>query len=206
MVLSVSMKAEYISKIKELEEFSKEAKGVFSIKELETLFNVKSKNTFFNIIKSLEELKIISNFKKGIYITEDFDPLTLSARIDPNSYISLGTVLSKNALIGTMPNKEVSAVRVGRNREYFSAGLKIKHYGINASLNFGFTVKNGIRIADNEKAFIDTLYYSMKGSKFVFNPTSDIDFKRLDSTKICKYLENYKNKRFVTYCKDVING
>ena len=73
-------------------------------------------------------------------------------------------------------------------------------------LYFGFTVKNGIKIADNEKAFIDVIYYQMKGSKFVFNPTSDVDLERIDKKKIMTYLKSYKNKRFVSYLKGIING
>lgn len=195
----------YIKQIKKLEQLSRELKGIYSANELEMIFNTKSKSTFFNIIKSLQGSGIITKFKKGLYITENFDPLLLSARIDPNSYISLETVLSRNAVIGTIPYRQISAVRVGRNRFYATPELRIKHYGINANLFFGFTIQDGIKIADSEKAFIDLLYYKTKGAKFMFNIYSDINYEKLNFKKVFEYLKAYKNKKFVSYCKGIIN-
>ena len=46
----------------------------------------------------------------------------------------------------------------------------------------------------------------MKGNKFVFNPTLDIDLKQLDLKQCNQYLKKYRNKRFVKFCQGVIDG
>lgn len=200
------MKIELIQLYQGFEKLADELGGVFSCAELETLINLSSRASFFRAVKDLQRIGAISKFKRSLYIAKRFNPFLLSARIDPKSYISMDTVLARNGLIGTVPALQVSAVRVGRNRTYVTDKLVIKHFGITSRLYFGFAVVDGIKFADNEKAYIDMLYYQMKGARFAFNPASDVDVSRLDMRKLNSYLRSYRNKRFVTYVRDLANG
>lgn len=206
IVLSVIMKNETLIKAREFSELTKSHGGVFSTSELRTLFNTKSDSSFFSVLKSLEEVGTIKKFARGFYITENFDPLLLCARIIPQSYISMGTILSRNGLIGTIAAKEINAIRVGRTRLYSREDLRIKYFGIKETLFFGFHTVRGIKLADNEKAFIDTISYYLRGHQFVFNPTVDIDLDLLDRRVLLKYLSQYKNQKFVSYVRSLIDG
>ena len=200
------MKKDLYSKIKKIEELAPDMGGVFLTSDLKSIFRNQSPSNFFNLLKSLQNFGVISRFVKGVYIYEIFDSEMLSAKIEPSAYISMGTILSKNGLIGSVPKRLVSAVKVGRNRVYKNAELKIKHFGISEHLYFGFKKENGIKKADNEKAYLDILYYSMKGNKYLFNPTADVDLGQLDMKKCFQYLKKYKNKRFISYCREILNG
>ena len=200
------MKKEVYTKIKKIEELAPEMGGVFLTSDLKSIFRNQSPSNFFNLLKLLQNFGVISRFIKGVYIYEVFDPEMLSAKIEPDAYISMGTVLSKNGLIGSVPERLISAVKVARNRTYKNGELKIKHFGISQHLFFGFKKEGGIKRADNEKAYLDVLYYSMKGNKYLFNPVADVDLGQLDIEKCFRYLKKYKNKRFVSYCREILNG
>lgn len=190
---------------KRIHAVSNELSGVFTISDLQILLNCKNIATLYNRIKRLVKLNELSHFSRGIYITENYSNEVLSSKIDSTAYLSLGTILSQNGLIGTMPLKRITAVKVGRNRKYQNSELIIDHFGIAPHLYFGFTTKAGINYADNEKAFLDTLYYYMKGHKYPFDPLSDVNIDLLDHPKLFEYLSYYKNKKFITFCKKIID-
>ena len=204
------MKDAMFIQLREVEKLAQSMGGVFSTSDLEALFSQASQAsqasrvTLFSVLKSAQAIGVIKRFTKGLYVCENFDPEMLSARICFDAYISMGTILAKEGLIGTVPGLTITAIRTGRNRNYENNGLKIKHFGISQHLYFGFKTYNGIKYADPEKAFIDVLYYQMRGQKYAFNPTSDIDFDRLDKKRCEDYLSKYKNPKFITYCRDVL--
>ncbi len=188
-----------------IQNISTDLNGVFTISDLQVILNTPNTATLHNRIKRLIKFNIITRFSRGLYVAKEYSRDLLSSKLEPDSYISLGTVLAKNGLVGTAPN-QVSGVRVGRNREYKSEELVIKHYGISADLYFGFYVENGIKYADSEKAFLDTLYYHLRGHRYPFDPESDVDLDMLDHKRLEEYLLKYKNPKFVTFCKRILNG
>ena len=198
------MKQDFYNHIEQLNALSLKMQGVFSNSDLQAVFHQQTYSTFFYTLSNLEKHGILRRVKKGIYVTKEFSPLMLSARIDPNAYISMGTVLAQNGLIGTIPGRVLTAVRIGRNRTYRTADLEIRHFGVSRQLHFGFSINHGIKIADNEKAFIDLLYYRMKGAKYSFDELSDVDISLLDIAKCRRYLKAYRNKRFVSFCMEAL--
>ena len=60
-------------------------------------------------------------------------------------------------------------------------------------------------MATKEKAFLDTLYFYQKGTRFYFDIYSDIDISQLDRSIIFKYLKSYKNPKFIKFVKDYFN-
>lgn len=189
-----------------IQKFSKDLNGVFKGSDLHILLQSNNLATLHNRIDRLIRSGVLRRFCKGIYTVDGFSVEVLSGTIDPEAYISLGTVLAKHALIGTVPDRRLIAVRPGRNRRYAREDLTIDHFSISKELYFGFTQQNGIRMADPEKAFIDTLYYHMKGRRFSFNPAVDIDVAHLNARRVKKYLSKYRNGRFVRFCEAVLNG
>lgn len=189
-----------------VQKFSPSLKGVFAFSDLQIALKSENRQTLHNRINRLVKIGLLKRFRNGLYTAGDFSRETLSLRINPNAYFSLGTVLAKNGLVGTMPEKKLYAVKIGRNRCFQSMDLIVEHLGISKELYFGFSEINGAQYADSEKAWIDTLYYHMRGRHFSFNPMTDVDTSLLNKTKINRYLSRYKNKRFVKFCKGLIDG
>jgi len=175
--------------------------GVFFLGDLYRLFNENNSVMLFRRIRDLEEGNIISRFSRGIYITPGFSPETLAARIIEKSYLSLGTILSEELMIGSVPAKTLYAVRIGKNRRYEGPGLIVEYVGIVKSLFFGFRGDRGINRATPEKAFLDTLYFYLHGRCYSFDIYQDIDITRLDRRLIEQWLIKYDNLRFVSFVK-----
>ena len=180
-------------------------RGVFSIQDLKNILSCADSVTLYRAIRSLEEHKILKNFVRGFYVTSQFDLHALSQRLCEKSYISFGNILAKELLIGSVPQYSVYAVKIGKNRRYKNPAGEVIHLGVAPQYFFGFTVNDGVAFADKEKAFLDTLYFYQKGFKFSFNVYQDIHVNLLDRQKTEKYLENYRNPKFVQFVKGVLN-
>ncbi len=191
--------------VKLIEKYSGEMGGVFSTGDLERLFGQNQKVLLYRRLKVLEEAKILTRFSRGFYVTSDFNSSLLSSRINTNSYISLGTVLAKHLIIGSIPTTTVYAVKTGKNRKYQGAGLTLVYVGISNNLFMGFKTEKGVRFATAEKALLDTLFFYQRGYSFSFNIYEDIDITQIDMKYILELLKNYKNPRFTAFVEGYIN-
>ncbi|QQR81761.1 MAG: hypothetical protein IPJ69_06600 [Deltaproteobacteria bacterium] len=194
-----------------LQNFSQAHRGVFSVHDLGNFFLTMDFITLNRRLKPFLKEKILRRFCRGFYVAQDFDLELLSEKISPQSAISLGNILAKEMLIGTIPHKTVYAVKSGKTRIYRSSIGQVIHLGFTANrgknLWFGYDrVENGIRYADKEKAFLDTLYFYQLGYRFPFNVYSDIQTDRLDLKILRQYLSHYKNPKFRKFVEGVMDG
>ncbi len=109
-------------------------------------------------------------------------------------------------LIGSVPEKTLYSIKTGKSRTYSNKNLNIVFLGIKQELFFGFNYVNGVAFASPEKAFLDTLYYYQKGQRFSFDIFSDINTSKLNQNLIDKYLEKYKNPKFVSFVKGYLKN
>jgi len=179
--------------------FLQKNKGVITTSELKTLLQPKSRVEFYRNLKKMEEGEIVQKFCRGIYTIPNPDLTIVSQRLQPKSYLSFSNALAYHLVIGSIPKKTVYAIKIGKNRGYKNRKSEILFFGIHPNLFFGFETKNGIKMADKEKAFLDTLYFYQKGKKYSFDIYSDLTLERLDQKKINKYLKKYKNPKFVKF-------
>src|SRR5215831_1168898 len=103
----------------------------------------------------------------------------------------MDSVLAKNGLVGTIPRYSVSLVYPGRKTTIETPfGSSVRYFSIRPDLIFGIsTLKNGVKVADSEKAYLDLLYYYTKAARFVIDPLKDVSLWKLDLKKIKKYLK-----------------
>jgi hypothetical protein len=189
-----------------LEKWTAQMGGVFSTSDLRNLFNENNPVFLYRQIKSLVANKVLTRFKKKFYVTNTFNVEVLAQKLYPDSYISLGTVLAKKMLIGSIPEKTVYSIKTGRTRLFKSQSTSLLFLSIAPDLCFGFEFENGLRYAMKEKAFIDTLYFYQKGFKFSFSIFEDIDLSRIDKRVAGDMLGQYKNPKFVAFAKGVLSG
>jgi hypothetical protein len=195
-----------LSDYRRIEKWSASIDGVFSLSDLKNVFNEKTPLLLHRRVQELVSAGALTRFKQGFYCTEKFNLETLSQRLYPDSCISLGTVLARRMLIGSIPAKTVYAVKTGRNRAFYSPLGNLVYCGIAPYLMFGFEYENGRRYATTEKAFLDTLYFYQKGLKFSFNIFEDINITNLNTARTRTLLKKYKNPKFITFVKGVISG
>jgi predicted transcriptional regulator of viral defense system len=188
--------------VEKIGQYSREMGGVFSAADLVSLIGLESPLAAARTISRLISEGVTERVQRGIYVTKEFDLWQLSARLIPGSYVSMDSALAREGLIGAVPEFGLSAVHVGRARSIETSRGKIRFYSISKDLFFGFeTLPSGIHVACAEKAFIDVLYYYMKGIRFVMDPLKEIAIERLNRDRVFEYLDRYKNPKFVTFVK-----
>lgn len=180
--------------------------GVYSTSDLSNLFGESNPIALNRRIRRLEQNLVLRRFVRGFYTCGEFDKQVLSARLNRDSYISLGSVLAHELIIGSIPVKILYAVKTGRNRLYHKSDVTLQYLGITPSLFFGFENRDGVNIATPEKAFLDTLYFYQKGRKYSFNIFTDITVERLDRDIILAYLSKYNNPKFIAFVKGYLNN
>jgi hypothetical protein len=181
-----------------IQRWSSDLKGVFTISDLKVALEEDAEVTLFRKLSKLLDSRVLVKVKRGIYATPDAALTTISSRIDPNSYISTGTVLAQRAIIGSVPARRVQAVKTGRPRTYQCEQGIIEHLSIDPKYYFGFEPHRGLLWATPEKAFLDVCYYTFKRKTFSFDPISDVHRQDLDVDRINRYLEKY-DQRFITF-------
>ena len=186
--------------------FSPELRGVFGLSDLRNLLQASNRGVLYRSLSDLEQTGVLSRFCRGFYVTRDFDPLVLSQRLSPDSYISFGNALARHLLIGSVPRYRIRAAKPGPKRVYTNGEYRIEHLSLKPELVFGYDVVDGIRMALPEKAVLDTLYLYRRGVRFGFDVYTDIDYSRLDRTLVRKYLGEYRNPVFIEYARSLTDA
>lgn len=181
--------------------FSADLRGVFALSDLRNLLQTSNRGVLYRGLKDLEQAGILSRFCRGFYVTRDFDPLVLSQRIAPDSYISFGNALARHLLIGSVPRYRIRAAKPGPKRVYSNGEYQIEHLTLKPELVFGYEVIDAVRIAVPEKAVLDTLYFYRRGIRFSFDVYTDVDYSQLDRDLVRQYLGEYKNPVFVDFAR-----
>jgi hypothetical protein len=179
--------------------------GVFSTGDLCALLDEATPVLLHRRVNALVEGAVVARFSRGVYVSPDFDPGVLASRIIDRCYLSLGTVLARELMIGSVPARTVYAVRVGRNRTFAGPGLTIEYVGIDESLFFGYEAHEAVRYATPEKALLDTLYFHLRGRRFSFDIYQDIDIARIDRGRVREWLTRYRNPRYVSFVKGYLD-
>jgi len=180
--------------------------GVFSSGDLRRLFGEDTPVVLHRRICALVEGEVLTRFCRGVYVTPGFVPDVLAARVIEESYLSLGTVLARELMIGSVPAATVYAVKVGRCRRFVGPGLTLEYAGISKDLFFGYRPVAGVRYATPEKTLLDTLYFHLRGRAYSFNIYQDIDVSRLDRRTVDRWLGRYGNPKFVSFVKGYLDG
>jgi predicted transcriptional regulator of viral defense system len=197
-----SVLAKAVEKVMEL---APQMGGVFSYADLASI--VAGGSDLYNqrMIKRLVGAEIISRVQKGFYIAKNCDLSLLAVRINERSYISMDSALAMESIIGTVPKRALSVVHTGRKRKIITPAGTINYYSIAPQFYFGFSKRpNCTNVADPEKAYIDLLYFYVKGARFIIDPFSDVHTEDLNRRKLYEYLKRYNNPKFVKFVKGLL--
>jgi hypothetical protein len=187
-----------VNDLESLRKYANQLDGVLTLSDLRVLFSRYSDAAVYKKLEGLVRDGFFVKVKRGVYALPDASLVTVSQRLLRASYISTGTVLAKALVIGSVPARRVQAVKVGRPRIYRCAIGVVEHLSVKSELFFGFEVRDGIRYATPEKAFLDVCYFLSKGRRFSFDPVRDVDLRVLNRDRLLAYLAAY-DRRFVSF-------
>lgn len=193
---------------KRISDFSEDLAGIFSTYDLYNTIGSNNPITNQRAIQRQVDAGNLTRVQRGLYVAPKFDLWMLAGQLSKDAYISMDSVLSKNGLIGTLTPRHVSLVGLAPNKTIEFGGFRIDRYSISPELFFGYSYGDTqpIGIADNEKAFLDLLYYHSRGYRFAIDPKREVNLGKLDLRKLETYLRKYRNPKFVRFVEGVVDG
>lgn len=177
--------------------------SLFTLADFGRLFEVNNQQTLYKRIQALEKQGIVQKLIKGKYRfalgpTDDF---TLANFLYSPSYISLESALSFYGII-TGFTYQITSIAIKGTRSFF-VGNKDFHFSqITNPLFWGYEKKDSFLIADREKAFLDYVYFSVKGLRNL--DWEEIDIAEIDKQKLAVYLTRFENERMNDCLKEII--
>jgi hypothetical protein len=175
----------------DINKWAEEFGGVFTLGDLRALYGELSGAGVYKKLERMIDRGELVKVKRSLYALPSASLATISVRIEPAAYVSLGSALSRHLRIGSVPARRWQAIKVGVPRTYAFGLGTIEHLSIAPQLYFGFAEENGIWMATPEKAWLDACYYAYKGRRFSFDLDTDVDRAGLDEVLLSNYLTAY---------------
>lgn len=156
--------------------------------EFARLFKIENQNTLNKTLQRLNKNGILKRAVKGKYIlaNADYDDFELANFIVGPSYVSFESALSLYGILSQFTYTVTSVTIKRAKKVFFTKEFEYTH--LDRNLFWGFVKNKNFLIAAPEKAFLDTLYLSLKGLRKV--DLDELDTSMLDK----KILEGYLKK------------
>lgn len=168
-------------------------KYIFTPTDLERYFNVSNDTAVKFILRNVKK-GVYAKIKRGLYFDKNLKPseLEIANRMYSPSYVSFEYALSYYGIIPETVYSITSATSK-TSREFNVLNISYNFYHLKRELFFGYEIKNIngqlIYIAEQEKAFIDYLYFIDLRKKTL---SDRIDIKKLNYNKILKFSKVFK--------------
>lgn len=169
-------------------------KPFYTIADLEKITSL-PRNSLYVSLKRWESGGVIERVAQGIYIPMggDISIENVTAQLYIPNYLSFEYALARHGILNLVPYILTFAT-TRKTKNYLLQKKRIEFRQISPKLFFGFEMKNGIYIASPEKAFLDQIYFVVRGKA-----TLDIDELNIKKLSI-KTLKNY-SKPFPGYAR-----
>jgi predicted transcriptional regulator of viral defense system len=171
-------------------------KGIKFITRTEAarLLGINKTNTVYKLLQRLVANKVLQRVTRGVYLVSnakvsDFEIANATYR---PSYISLESALSHCGILSQFPFSITSVTTRRRSKFVFNKEFEYAH--INNNLYWGFVKNDKFVIATPEKAFLDMLYFHLKGLRKM--DIDELDISGLDKKLLSAYTKKM-NKAFI---------
>jgi predicted transcriptional regulator of viral defense system len=182
-----------------LRKLQKINKPFYTIADLEKITNL-PRNSLYVALKRWEAGGIIERVAQGIYIPMggNISLENVAAQLYIPNYLSFESALAKYGILNLIPYTLTFAT-TRKTKKYTLQKRGVEFRQISSKLFFGFEMKHGIYIASPEKAFLDEVYFIVRGK-------AALDFDELNIKKLSsKTIEGY-SKRFPAYVQNRIEN
>ncbi len=172
-------------------------KPFYTIADLEKITSLPRESLYVGL-RRWEGGGIIERVAQGIYVPmgSNISLENVAAQLYIPNYLSFESALARYGILNLIPYTLTFAT-TRKTRKYTLRKQEIEFRQISAELFFGFEMKNGIYIALPEKAFLDEVYFVVRGKAAL--DFDEVDIKKLSS----KTLKDY-SKRFPAYVQRYI--
>jgi len=170
-------------------------KPYYTISDLEKVATL-PRTSLYVAIKRWVAVGILQKVAQGIYLPMGKTvPLeNIAGQLYFPSYLSFESALAQYGILNLIPYS-ITFATTRKTRKYTLNGREIEFRQIAPRLYFGFEMRNGVFVALAEKAFLDEIYFVVRG-RASLDP-DEIDLKKMSS----KVLRDY-SKRFPSNVQD----
>ena len=185
-----------IELIKKLQKINK---PFYTIPDLEKITGLPRKSLYVEL-QRWAVAGFIERVAQGIYVPMGgtISVENVAAQLYSPNYLSFESALSRYGILNLIPYT-VTFATTRKTKKYRIQKKEVEFRQIALDLFFGFEMRNGIYIALPEKAFLDELYFVVRG-RVTLDP-DELDVKKL-SPKTLKGLA----KRFPDYVRDYMEN
>lgn len=172
--------------------------ALFSGREIQALFGVSKVSSTF-LLHRYSKQGFIVKVRRGLYSFPDALPpeLYLANKLYNPSYVSREFALSYHGVIPEMVY-EVTSVTTKPTRRFEAVGKIYSYRSIKKSAFTGYSIEKQrgftYRIADRDKAFVDTLYYRVLFGK---KPISRFNKEKINKDKALRYAKLFGNSKLI---------
>ncbi|MRT05148.1 type IV toxin-antitoxin system AbiEi family antitoxin [Ewingella americana] len=157
-----------LTAIAKLDEFSRNGRYVFQLRDFEKIFPEESPRALKESIKRLVDKQILTRAVQGVYVYERgakdsyiLEHIVKAMRRGEYSYVSLESALSQYGVISQIPMGRLTAMTTGRSGEYETPWgvIELTHTerSVNDILSGTVETKSPIKFAKKETAVRDLL-------------------------------------------------
>jgi len=157
------MVARTMSNIKLLQTLRGFNKTYFTVADLEKILELE-RDSLYVTLNRLVKAGVLIKLRRGVYQPE-FQSLELEKvanEIYYPSYLSFESALSRYGILSQIPYTLTFAT-TKRSKKLTLSGREVEYRQLKKDYFFAYTIKEGIYIAEPEKAILDQLYVMSKG-------------------------------------------
>lgn len=152
-------------------------KPFYTIADLEKITGLQRDSLYVALKRWVGE-GILERVSQGIYLPMGslVSMETLAAQLYLPNYLSFESALARHGILNLIPYTLTFATP-RKTKKYLLRKQEVEFRQIKRDLFFGFEMENGIYVATPEKAFLDEIYFFVKGKV-------SIDFDELEMRKL----------------------
>lgn len=142
---------------------------------------------------------IFLRLKKNVYVIRDdwerfdrTDMLKIANYLQVPSYVSFTTALSFYGITTQVQRDWIECAATRRTTTILAGGVTFRYHKLQKALFFGFSRKNGLFIADAQKAVLDAAYLQALGGGAI--DWDAVDLGKVNQRRLRELLDAYPNK------------
>ena len=164
-------------------------KDFYTISDLQKISGLK-KASLLVALSRLEKRDEIRRIYKGVYLLPEqkADEEKIATQIYAPSYLSFESSLSRYGILSQIPYA-VTLATTNRPKKMMILGKAVEYRRIKKELFFGFSLVEGVYVADPEKSLLDQLYFVSLGRATL--SLEELDLKKINKVKFWLYAKKY---------------
>jgi predicted transcriptional regulator of viral defense system len=177
-------------------------KPFYAISDLERITRL-SRSSLYVALNRWVGRGILEKVTQGIYVPTrtNVSLEAIASQLYIPNYLSFESALNKHGILNLIPYT-VAFATTRKTRKYTLQRRAVEFRQIAPDLFFGFEIRNGYYVALPEKAFLDQIYFMIRGKATL--DSDELNIKRLSyptlkdlSRRFPSYVQNYIDKMSV---------